>query len=440
MPLQTPTFEEIYNGILARVRTEFPDLDLSLSISLVKVLAEAVAEALRNGYLKLETALDQAFHTTAVGEFLDRHAVGTGLTRLLATKSNGLGTATGVFGSNVPALTTLQGNNKIYETQFASTIQNHLFNVVSMTRVGATVTVETDVPHTFATGLEITISGADQTDYNGVRIATSFSDTKFNFQVTTTPTSPATGAITADSDYALLEIKSQKVGLDQNIGEGSLRFQIVPLDVDGTVLLTFGGIAGGSNTELDADLRDRITLAKRLGLLGLFTNTIIRAQAESQPNVTEVFVQNPELPTAPNGLLPGQARILFFVGDRETPSPLEIDNMRAALNAFQTPAHMCDCELFIEAPIKVPVEFDFAEITPDSSGMETSIINNLQQFFRERVDLGKDVQEIDYLCAINETLDLNAGKRLESFVLNSPLGDITVGPNEIASFGGATFP
>ena len=53
------------------------------------------------------------------------------------------------------------------------------------------------VDHQFSIGQDVYISGADQTEYNGVHNVTSASVNEVTFVITTTPTTPATGAITA---------------------------------------------------------------------------------------------------------------------------------------------------------------------------------------------------------------------------------------------------
>lgn len=72
-------------------------------------------------------------------------------------------------------------------------------NVTSITRSGNTATVTTSVAHSWATGWDknIQIKGADQTDYNIVTKITVLSTTTFTYIVAGTPTTPATGTITA---------------------------------------------------------------------------------------------------------------------------------------------------------------------------------------------------------------------------------------------------
>jgi hypothetical protein len=71
-------------------------------------------------------------------------------------------------------------------------------SVSSLNRNGSIVTVTTATEHGYKVDDFVTIAGAVQTDYNGaVRVYSVPSSTTFTYVITTTPTSPATGTITA---------------------------------------------------------------------------------------------------------------------------------------------------------------------------------------------------------------------------------------------------
>jgi hypothetical protein len=70
--------------------------------------------------------------------------------------------------------------------------------VTSVTRSGSLVTVTTTDEHGYSVDDFVTIAGAVETDYNGaVRVYSVPSSTTFTYVTTATPTSPATGTITA---------------------------------------------------------------------------------------------------------------------------------------------------------------------------------------------------------------------------------------------------
>lgn len=69
--------------------------------------------------------------------------------------------------------------------------------VTSITRSSTTATVTTQAAHGYATNDYVTIAGADQSDYNGKKKITVTTTTAFTFTVANSPTTPATGGITA---------------------------------------------------------------------------------------------------------------------------------------------------------------------------------------------------------------------------------------------------
>jgi type IV pilus assembly protein PilY1 len=73
-------------------------------------------------------------------------------------------------------------------------------SVSSITRTGTTATVTTGSSHGFVTGDTVTISGANQSEYNGVKtliIVPASSTTTFTFTVAEYPPTPASGTFTA---------------------------------------------------------------------------------------------------------------------------------------------------------------------------------------------------------------------------------------------------
>lgn len=68
--------------------------------------------------------------------------------------------------------------------------------ITSITRTGGTATV-TATAHGFITGDDVTIAGVEPSDYNGLKSITVTGDDTFTFAVAGTPTTPATGNMTA---------------------------------------------------------------------------------------------------------------------------------------------------------------------------------------------------------------------------------------------------
>jgi hypothetical protein len=71
--------------------------------------------------------------------------------------------------------------------------------VSGITRSGTTATATTSAAHNITTGAIVYISGADQSAYNGYHTLTGGSGSTFTFEVAGSPTTPATGTITAET-------------------------------------------------------------------------------------------------------------------------------------------------------------------------------------------------------------------------------------------------
>lgn len=75
-------------------------------------------------------------------------------------------------------------------------------NVTSITRSGSTATVTTSSAHGLSSGAEIAIIGANQSEYNIPATISNVTPTTFDYTVSGTPTTPATGTISCYRDTA----------------------------------------------------------------------------------------------------------------------------------------------------------------------------------------------------------------------------------------------
>lgn len=73
--------------------------------------------------------------------------------------------------------------------------------VSGITRSGGTATVTTSSAHGLIPGESVTISGANETDYNGTYTATITGTTTFTYTVSGSPSTPATGTIILANDF-----------------------------------------------------------------------------------------------------------------------------------------------------------------------------------------------------------------------------------------------
>ena len=74
---------------------------------------------------------------------------------------------------------------------------NPTVSITSLTRAGSVVTATTSGNHLLASGQRVIIAGASPVAYNGTQAITVTGATTFTFAIAGTPSSPATGTITA---------------------------------------------------------------------------------------------------------------------------------------------------------------------------------------------------------------------------------------------------
>ncbi len=95
-------------------------------------------------------------------------------------------------------------NNAITDAMLSAV---NAVSVSSLVRSGTVATVTTGTNHGFATGDTVTISGANQAEYNGSKaLITKLSDTSFSFDVAENPPAQATGSYTSSAPGAPLAV------------------------------------------------------------------------------------------------------------------------------------------------------------------------------------------------------------------------------------------
>lgn len=292
MVFNIPTSQqEVIDRARADVQNALPESNPFFKNSFLGALVVSFAGRIFDFYLQLNVLIREMFVDTATNSFLERWGSYKDITRNPATQSTGTATATGTASTAIPIATQLQdaaGNQ--FVTTASTTITNTSISVTSLTRSGSTVTGITANDYEFGTGQTITIAGAVEIDYNGAQeIIVTAADT-FTYEITTTPTSPATGTIIATDDLASMSIESVGFGNDQNLNSGTnLTFSSPIAGVDDTAIVQFAGVDGGTDLESDADLRARI-IDKYQNPVAHFNKNEIIAQAKEVSGVTRVFV------------------------------------------------------------------------------------------------------------------------------------------------------
>jgi len=436
MAIQFPdNRKEIENAAKADVQAELQNSNPFLRRSFLLSIIRAISGRMFDFYNQLRQLLLVIFPNTATGTFLDMWGSWVGLARNPATVADGLVNFTGTIGVNIPAGTPVSvEDGRGYTTQVSTLIANDVLSITLLERSASIATATTSVPHNLGTGMFVTVSGAIQTEYNGLKEITITSPTEFQYTVSGSPASPATGTITADLDRSLINTESNEFGSSQNLDGGTSLSLGTPIaGADSIAIVGNAGIDGGADAETDQDYRNRVQ-RRFSNPLTLFNVPAIVEQAETVSGVTRVWV----FPITP---LAGDVTV-YFVRDNDPgsiiPSAGEVTDVKDAILLI-TPANTDPDRVFVEAPVANTNDYNFSAVSPDSIPMRNAIEQSLTQFYREGVTVGQNVTSDEYRSAIINTIDPESGAKLQSFTLTTPNGDIVVAADEIPILGTVTF-
>lgn len=444
MALNLKTFTDFVRLIVGKFSAELQEIDPTIQASLargVTVASAAEGAALQEG---IKDAVDQAFIQTSDGEFLEAHAAEDGVERFDPQPATGFCSVEGVLATAVPVDTELTANGNTYRTLQASSVQQYT-DGVTLDFSGGIVTAVTDAEHSLATGLEVVISGATQTEYNGTFLITVIDEVTFTYELTA-------GVLTTDSgqydaEYALLNIESVETGSAQNVDSGG-QLAINVVDIDTTAFAGDEGIAGGLDEEDEDAFKDR-ALEKRATTPGVAAPPAIRASAKEIAGNTRVFVVRPE--QGVGGGTPGQAgykpqlgeTVIYVLRDDDVsiiPSQSILDETKQKIIADGNwPTFLPDENLYVIAPILAAVDFTFSLITPNTTTMQNSINEQLVSFFEDNAEIEGTIPEETYLSFLRQVQDDSTGEFLTDFTLTTPTGDIVAGSGEINTRGTVTF-
>lgn len=293
MPIEIPdTAAEVENRAKTDVQRELPESNPFLKNSWLSALITSFANRIFDFYLQLTAAIKENFPDTATATFLERWAAIWGKQRLAATQATGNVVATGAAAAVIPistVMTTADGN---YSSTVEATISAQSISISSITRSGQTATVTTVSDHGLANNVPVTVSGAVEVEYNVSAAAITVTGLNtFEYQVTGSPSTPATGTILAAFTSASVPVQSIDFGADTNLDAGDqVTLQSPIVNVDDTLTVDFGAVGGGTDQELDPSLRSRM-LDRIQDPVAHFNAADIKDKAKEVAGVTRVFVQ-----------------------------------------------------------------------------------------------------------------------------------------------------
>lgn len=421
---------EISNRMKTDVQNQLPDSDPFLRASFIWTLIIAYSGVVFDLYSVIQDLQNELFPDTASENFAERWGNFKGITRNPAFGAKGKVNATGILDAIISADTLLQtADGKQYSTNDDYKITEHTINVDSIVRSGTTATVTTLSEHNYASNLDVTISGADQAEYNITASIVVTGLKTFHYEVSGTPTTPATGTMQSTATFADMSLSSVDFGFDTNIDGGNALTFVTPIaGIDLTTYTEYEGLSGGADVETDDQYRNRYIDAYQ-NPIAHFSVADIEAKAKTQPGVTRVFVAS----ATPDA---GQCEVLFMRDNDENPIPNseEINEVKNLLLTIK-PVEMEDVDLIVLAPTPVIVNFTFSLLDPDTTAMRNAIEANLEQFFKEVPEVGINLSEDGYRSAIYQTIDPETGQFVRAFSLDIPSADIPITIREIAILG-----
>lgn len=299
MAVNIPTFQEIYDKTVNELTLSINagESDKSKQINplkenFVKGLVESTTVGAYTNYLIAQEIFKNLFPQTADDDYTLAWGSIFGVVRKVATLSSGNIAFTGVVGGSIPIGTVVSTSTGLeYTTQASTNILSQTQSISSLVRSGSTVTVTTPTNHNLATGIEMTISGAVETDYNGTFTIIVTSQTTFIYTIETTPTTPATGSPMWSADYVKVNIQASGYSSDYNLSGGS----IVSLgnsiaNVDDNAKVLFNGITGGIDQETITDYRTRVLEKTRNNATGFSDSNIKFFITNNFNTITRVWV------------------------------------------------------------------------------------------------------------------------------------------------------
>lgn len=416
-------------------------IDINLRNSYVRGVVQSFAPAFYDNYQYIDYVLKQAFPQTADLEYLKIHGATVGIQYNLKTKASGNVVFTGQAGALVPKGTIIQKAGEIlFTTKGDGTIANQSI-AITIQRAGSLATATSSAPHLLATGMQIVITGADQTDYNITTTITVISETQFTFAVANNPVTPATGTILVTTTFANILVEANTEGTSGNTGSGTGLELLSPIEgVNSNLTIDYNGIYGAIDDEETEVYRARV-LERTSNYGDSFTEIgLVIFIKEFVDGVTDVWVKS-SYPTA------GKTTIYFMRrGDINyiPNSQQRLDVKNTIINgspkrkvAGIKPANMQDGSIIVNAPEPIIQNFNFLSLTPNTQLMRQAVTDSLTDFFKT-VDFEEDVVADRYKSVIYRTVDAN-GNSPTSYTLSNPTSDINIATGQIAILGDITF-
>ena len=395
MPLPIRSLADFINLALGKWQNTLSGIDPNQNASLAKSLAMSAAAIGYSLQDAIQDAVAQAFPQTSNDGFLQLHGSYDNTVQYPAVAAMGQAAVNGALNTFVPSGTSLTYLAIIYKTTQDALVQN--FNGTFGTSYSnGVVTATCALPHYLATGISITISGCSQSAFNGTFTITVLNETQFTYNVTPSNYVIDSGSYT--TLMAVLNITASTQGQNTNAAAGSA-LTIAVAGLNTSAFVVYGGISGGADAETNAAYLSRVMLAHSL-TPGIATAPQEIWSAKKVPGNTRIFVVPAQTQPNSGGTgTPGASGYIPAVGEtclyvvRDNDANIAPNNTLLTQTYNQIiadnllPSFIPPSQLYVLAPILLPINFRFTSITPNNSSMQAAIANQLVVFFQENASI-----------------------------------------------------
>lgn len=232
-----------------------------------------------------------------------------------------------------------------------------------------------------------------------------------------------TRALSVHAGDNQVSVEALDPGVGGNAEPGTTLFSVQPVaGIAGPFRVLAPGLSGGVATESVESLRARVIRSYRVIPHGGAADDYVTWALEC-PGVTRAWCRR-------NYLGPGTVGV-FVMRDEDT-TPLPTAEQLAAIKAYIEPLRPVTAEVWVLAPVPVPVTYRL-RVTPDSSVVRAAVEAQLADLHRREAELGVPL----LLSHIREAISGASGER--DHRLDWPLTDVPAEGNQLLVYGGCQW-
>ncbi|WP_341893893.1 baseplate J/gp47 family protein [Ferrovibrio terrae] len=236
-----------------------------------------------------------------------------------------------------------------------------------------------------------------------------------------------TAEVTIEDGAATAPVEAESAGLLGNAAAGVVLNLITPIaGVQSAAAVAVGGLTGGADDEsaqsLLARLLQRIQLPPHGG-----ADFDYPYWAKKVAGVTRVWV-------APRAMGLGTVTVRFMMDDAYDdgiPQPADVTAVQAYID--QLSIRPVTCEVFVVAPIAVPLNFQISGLNPSTTAVREAIKASLKDLIRREAVPGGTI----LYSHIREAISVAAGEYNHGLV--APVADVAHGTGHICTLGVVSF-